>query len=205
MNQYCDYKFKIILVGDSNVGKTNLISRFVNKDDDLKHDTTIGVEFTNKMVEYENNRILTQIWDTAGQEKFRSIISSYYRNSMGAMIVYDITNKKSFDNITVWYDELATYCDMDNIPIILIGNKIDLEEKRTVYSENGRNFARENGMLFVETSNMDGTNIDVAFKTLLVEILNNIKNYKNYKHYKPSDNIETTKIFEKTDRKKCTC
>ena len=160
-----DFIFKILLLGDSNVGKSSLISRYV---DGLWSDVfvpTIGVDFKIKTLEIGNKNIKMQIWDTAGQERFRNIISSYFRGSHGILLIYDITNKNSFNNLQDWLEVIENNANK-NVLKILIGNKIDLEEDRQIKTEEGQSFANRNNMQFIETSAKTNTNVTDAFEAL---------------------------------------
>ncbi|AYU76718.1 small GTP-binding protein Rab11 [Leishmania donovani] len=157
--------FKIVLIGDSGVGKSNLMTRYTTNEFNQETPSTIGVEFMTKSVKIQSRDAKIQIWDTAGQERFRAISRSIYHGAKGAMLVYDITNQTSFDSIPTWLQELrvfvpATCC------IFLIGNKCDLEHLRVVKKEAADRFARENGLSFLETSALERTNVDKAFEWL---------------------------------------
>ena len=133
-----NYLFKLIIVGDATVGKSCILLRFINNNYRTSHDLTIGVEFGMKIININNKNIKLQIWDTAGQECFRSIIRSYYRNSAGAILVYDISNRTSFNNIIYWLEEIKKYAS-NNLSIILVGNKCDLDEQINNESSNNSN------------------------------------------------------------------
>eukprot|EP01118_Nematostelium_gracile_P004644 TRINITY_DN154_c0_g1_i2.p1 TRINITY_DN154_c0_g1~~TRINITY_DN154_c0_g1_i2.p1 ORF type:complete len:200 (-),score=63.58 TRINITY_DN154_c0_g1_i2:65-664(-) len=156
------YLFKYIIVGDTAVGKSCLLLQFTDKRFQPIHDLTIGVEFGSRMINVEGNQVKLQIWDTAGQEKFRSITRSYYRGTSGAILAYDITRRDTFDHLTEWLEDCKKYSN-PNIVIMLIGNKCDLEEKRQVSREEGEKFARDNGLFFLETSAKTDQNVDEAF------------------------------------------
>lgn len=163
-----DYVFKIVLIGDSGVGKTNLLSRFCRNDFALDGKPTIGVEFALKTMEIDDKKIKAQIWDTAGQERYRAITSSYYRGSVGALITYDITDMRSFENCSKWLEELRKSSDVKII--MLIGNKKDLREKRQVSSEIAKEFCKNENLYFIETSALSSSNVTIAFETLIKEI-----------------------------------
>ena len=129
-----DLIFKIVLIGDSGVGKTNILSRYINNEFSLATQSTVGVEFGSKIIKKNGKVIKLQIWDTAGQERYKSITSAYYKGSRGAFVVYDITRKTTYDNIDKWIGELKTNGSED-VLIMLVGNKSDLEEKREVITE----------------------------------------------------------------------
>mmetsp|Transcript_14073 Transcript_14073/g.15561 ORF Transcript_14073/g.15561 Transcript_14073/m.15561 type:complete len:218 (-) Transcript_14073:88-741(-) len=164
-----DYLFKIVLVGDSAVGKSNLLWRFTKNEFYEETKSTIGVEFAVKSVEVEAKTIKAQIWDTAGQERYRAITSAYYRSAVGAMLVYDISKKDTFDNIERWLTELRQHADA-NIVIMLVGNKSDLKHLREVPTEKAREFCQENGLSLVETSAKDNSYVDFAFQKLITDI-----------------------------------
>ena len=156
------------------VGKSNILSRYAKNTFKPNHEITIGCEFTAKNIQLKDKIIRIQIWDTAGQESFRSITRSYYKNSTCAFIVYDITFKKTFDNVIIWLNECRDMC-YKNILICLIGNKIDLEDKREVTFEEGENFAKENNLLFFETSAKNGNNINEIFLESAKILMNKIE------------------------------
>ena len=132
--------------------------------------STIGVEFATKTVQIDDNRLVkAQIWDTAGQERYRSIASSYYRGAVGALLVYDITDRDSFNHVPMWLKEVEENAEKDCL-IMLVGNKMDLTEERSVFVRDGRSFARKNGLAFIETSALDSTGVDTAFQRILQEI-----------------------------------
>ncbi|OIW07609.1 hypothetical protein TanjilG_29982 [Lupinus angustifolius] len=168
-----EYLFKIVLIGDSAVGKSNLLSRFARNEFDTNSKATIGVEFQTQVVEIEGKEVKAQIWDTAGQERFRAVTSAYYRGALGALVVYDITRKGTFDGIKRWLQELDTQND-SSIVRMLVGNKCDLENIREVSIEEGKTLAEAEGMFFIETSALDATNVQTAFEIVIREIYNNM-------------------------------
>nr|CDS30942.1 ras protein Rab 11A [Hymenolepis microstoma] len=165
-----DYLFKIVLIGDSGVGKSNLLSRYTRNQFNLESKTTIGVEFATRSVKIGDVGIKVQIWDTAGQDRYRAITSAYYRGAVGALLVYDIAKYSTFENVNIWLKELKVHADQ-NIVTILVGNKCDLRHLRTVTTQEAKQFAEGVGLHFTETSALDSTNVDHAFYTLLEEIL----------------------------------
>jgi len=154
--------FKYIIVGDTAVGKSCLLLQFTDKRFQPVHDLTIGVEFGSRTLTIDDNQVKLQIWDTAGQEKFRSITRSYYRGAAGALLVYDITRHETFEHLTTWLEDCRKYSN-SNIVIMLIGNKCDLENKRQVTKEEGEAFAKEHSLLFLETSAKTAQNVEAAF------------------------------------------
>eukprot|EP01066_Platyproteum_vivax_P020881 Platyproteum_vivax@DN8832_c0_g1_i1.p1 len=168
-DEYYDYLYKIVLIGDSGVGKSNLLSRFTRDEFNLESKSTIGVEFATKSVQTEGKVIKAQIWDTAGQERYRAITSAYYRGAVGALLVYDISKRTSFENVERWLKELRDHAD-PNIVILLVGNKSDLKHLRAVGQEESAAYAEREGLAFIETSALDSTNVETAFHRILTEI-----------------------------------
>ncbi|KAI5661673.1 hypothetical protein M9H77_20996 [Catharanthus roseus] len=164
-----DYLFKVVLIGDSGVGKSNLLSRFTRNEFCLESKSTIGVEFATRTLQVEGRTIKAQIWDTAGQERYRAITSAYYRGALGALLVYDVTKPTTFENVSRWLKELRDHADA-NIVIMLIGNKTDLKHLRAVATEDAQGFAEKEGLSFIETSALEATNVEKAFQTILGEI-----------------------------------
>ena len=178
-NNSYDMIFKIVLIGDSSVGKTNILSRYISNKYDPNSQSTIGVELSTKNYIFDNNEVKVQIWDTAGQEKYRSITSSYYKGAQGCLLVYDITRKESFDNIDKWFSELKSSSDND-INAILIGNKCDLEKERKVTMEEAQKKAKLFNIAFMETSALNGTNVEKAFNELVSSVYKNNKKAFNH-------------------------
>jgi len=156
------YLFKYIIIGDTGVGKSCLLLQFTDKRFQPVHDLTIGVEFGARMITIENKQIKLQIWDTAGQESFRSITRSYYRGAAGALLVYDITRRETFNHLTSWLEDARQHSN-SNMTIMLIGNKSDLDNRRAVSYEEGEEFAKKNGLIFLETSAKTAANVEEAF------------------------------------------
>jgi len=167
-NEY-DYLFKIVLIGDSAVGKSNLLARFTKGTFNADSKSTIGVEFATKNVVVDSKTVKAQIWDTAGQERYRAITSAYYRGAVGALVVYDITSQQSYDNVERWLTELKDHADA-NIKVMLVGNKSDLTHLRAVTTDISTRFARKNELSFLETSALNASNVDNAFIQLISEI-----------------------------------
>ena len=163
------YLFKYIIVGDSGVGKSCLLLQFTDNRFEAVHDLTIGVEFGSRMVNIGDKVIKLQVWDTAGQEAFRSITRSYYRGAAGALLVYDITRRETFDHLTTWLEDARQNCS-SNIVMMLIGNKSDLEGRRAVTRDEGEAFARQHGLIFKETSARTAANVEEAFVSTATEI-----------------------------------
>eukprot|EP01094_Clydonella_sp_ATCC50884_P000757 TRINITY_DN10580_c0_g1_i1.p1 TRINITY_DN10580_c0_g1~~TRINITY_DN10580_c0_g1_i1.p1 ORF type:complete len:230 (-),score=77.33 TRINITY_DN10580_c0_g1_i1:375-980(-) len=157
-----DYVFKYIVIGPSGVGKSCLLLQFTDQKFVAHHELTIGVEFGIRSLDIESDHVKLQIWDTAGQESFRSITNSYYRGSHGALIVYDITNRDSFQFMRSWLDDVRA--SAPNCVVVLAGNKSDLEDQREVPREEGERFALDNNILFMECSAKTSENVQKIFE-----------------------------------------
>lgn len=166
-----DLLFKLLLIGDSGVGKTCLLFRFSDDAFNTTFISTIGIDFKIKTVELGGKKIKLQIWDTAGQERFHTITTSYYRGAMGIMLVYDITNAKTFENISKWLRNIDEHANED-VEKMILGNKCDMEDKRQVNKERGDSIAREHCIPFLETSAKSNINVETAFMDLAQAILN---------------------------------
>ena len=189
MNNKYDYLFKLIIIGDTNTGKSCLLQRFADDSYTNEFISTIGVDFKVKTITINDKMIKTQIWDTAGQDRFRSITNSYYRGAHGIIISYDITNKQSFVNIERWMRNVKDF-GSDNAVKILIGTKSDLEEKRKVSKKELEDLANELDMKYIETSAKDNKNVDELFIIICKEILNNMT--------EKLENLRERKIFIET-------
>ena len=159
----------MVLIGDSGVGKSNLLSRFTRNEFSLESKSTIGVEFATRSLDVDGKTVKAQIWDTAGQERYRAITSAYYRGAVGALLVYDVTKRESFDDAAKWLKELRDHADA-NIVITLVGNKSDLEHLRVVQTSDAAKYAEHEGVSFIETSALESTNVESAFQNILAEI-----------------------------------
>lgn len=164
-----DYLIKLLLIGDSGVGKSCLLLRFSDDSFTPSFITTIGIDFKIRTIELDGKRIKLQIWDTAGQERFRTITTAYYRGAMGILLVYDVTDDRSFNNIRNWIRNIDQHA-AENVSRILIGNKCDLVDKKVIDSARGKALADEYNMKFLETSAKNSLNVDEAFITLAKEI-----------------------------------
>ena len=176
MSQEYDFLMKLILVGDSGVGKTNILSKYLKNDFDPDSKATVGVEFGTKNIEIDNKRIKVQIWDTAGQERYKSITSTYYKGAKGAFIVYDITRKSTFDNIDKWIGDLKNNGD-ENMIVYLVGNKSDLNDMREVRKDEAMTKSEKFNIAFSETSAIYGDNIHKIFQDLMEKVYINF--YRN--------------------------
>jgi len=177
MESTYDYLFKFIIIGDAATGKSCILHRFI--DDKFKKESThtIGVEFGSKVVEVGGKNVKLQIWDTAGQERFRSVTRSYYRGAAGAILVYDLTSRESYNHMVSWLNDARNLSNPD-IVIILVGNKADLDEDREVTFLEASRFAQENEMMFLETSALSGTGVQEIFLKCGRNILSKIESGK---------------------------
>jgi Ras-related protein Rab-11A len=170
-----DILYKIVVLGDSGVGKSQLIGRFTQDKFTHESKSTIGVEFAGKDVSLvlDNKTVRGQIWDTAGQERFQAITTAYYRGTQGVLIVYDITKKESFGNLEKWIGEIKKH--EPECVVMIAGNKCDLNHMRQIESQDGMEFAKKHNAFFFETSALDNINVSDVFKSLLEEIYNSKK------------------------------
>lgn len=164
-----DYLFKLLLIGDSGVGKSCLLLRFADDTYTESYISTIGVDFKIRTIDLDAKTIKLQIWDTAGQERFRTITSSYYRGAHGIIVVYDTTDLESFNNVKQWLHEIDRYAS-ENVNKLLVGNKSDLTSKRAVSYDQAKEFADSLGIAFIETSAKSSTNVEKAFMTMASQI-----------------------------------
>jgi len=165
-----DYLFKLVLIGDSGVGKSCLLLRFADDNFSDSFISTIGVDFRFRTVTIDEKIVKLQIWDTAGQERFRTITSAYYRGADGIIMVYDVTSSESFDHVEEWLSEVDRYAN-ENTSKLLIGNKADLIEEKQVTKETAQAFADKLSIPFLETSAKTATNVDTAFLTMAKELI----------------------------------
>ncbi|XP_062500961.1 uncharacterized protein LOC134178168 [Corticium candelabrum] len=164
--------FKLLVIGDTGVGKTCVMLRYVDNTFSKSMLSTIGVDFKTKTIVVDRRHVKLQIWDTAGHERFRTITNAFYRGAMGVLLVYDITCQKSFSNITQWMKNIAEQCAGGDEPaLLMVGNKSDLEDNRVVQFEQGQELATRYGVKFLETSAQSGKNVEEAFLYLAEEML----------------------------------
>ena len=180
-----EYMFKCVIIGDTGVGKSNLLSRFARDEFTKDSKSTIGVEFATRQIEHDGKTIEAQVWDTAGQERYRAITAAYYRGAIGALLVYDITKRESFENCERWLRELRAHAD-PSIVAMLVGNKCDLRHLKQVDVEDAKDFAEDNNLAFIETSALDTTNVDLAFETILIEIYRIVRKNLEAGKYDPA-------------------
>jgi Ras-related protein Rab-11A len=201
-DEHEDYSVKIVIVGDSGVGKSNILSRFVQNEFSNDCRATVGVELSTKSYKINDKVIKLHLWDTAGQERFKSITSAYYKGAKGAVIVYDITNSESFSHIDKWLREIRELGGK-GISVIICGNKSDLEDSRQVSKDEGIEKSQSNGLIFLETSALNSSNIEEAFQRLLIEIYNSTIKQAISKQEEDFTQGDTLKIdVKKEDEKK---
>lgn len=197
-NKY-DYLFKLVVIGDTNIGKSCLLSRFIDNYYSTSFISTIGVDFKVKTIKIDNKLIKIQIWDTAGQCRFRTITNSYYRGSHGIFIVYDISNRQSFNNIEIWIRDVNKFVS-DNTIKMLIGTKSDLNNQRKVSKEEAQLLADKLNMNYIETSAKDNININDPFINISKELL---KNYNQKIESNKEINIFISENLQNTKNRKC--
>lgn len=188
MNPEYDYLFKLLLIGDSGVGKSCLLLRFADDTYTESYISTIGVDFKIRTIELDGKVIKLQIWDTAGQERFRTITSSYYRGAHGIIVVYDCTDQETFSNLKQWLEEIDRYA-CDNVNKLLVGNKNDQTSKKAVEYETAKEYADHLKIPFLETSAKNGANVEQAFLTMATEIKKRVT-----KDEKPSSESDAKKL-----------
>ena len=169
-----DFKFKLMVIGESKVGKTSVIKRYTKNKFGGIYLTTVGVDFQSKIIEIDGKKIMLQIWDTAGQERFRNIARNYFHSSNGFLLIYDISEKDSLNKLNYWIDQIKLNAP-ESAKSVLIGNKCDLNNERQISKEEGEEFAKKYNTQFYEVSAKDGTNIKEAFEYLGNEIYREIK------------------------------
>ncbi|XP_037935569.1 ras-related protein Rab-35 [Teleopsis dalmanni] len=193
-----DHLFKLLIIGDSGVGKSSLLIRFSDDTFSGSYITTIGVDFKIRTVVIDGLRVKLQIWDTAGQERFRTITSTYYRGTHGVIIVYDVTNGDSFANVRRWLDEIQNNCDVVNK--VLVGNKNDDPDRKVVITEDAQRFARQMDIELFETSAKDNINVEEMFLSITRQVLQH--KLRNAQNEQQKDTINL-KHQKKKGKSKC--
>ena len=199
-----EYVIKILTLGDSGVGKTSIIQKFVNDKFNQNMLSTIGVDFQSKEIIINNTKIKLKIWDTTGQERFKTLTSQYYNGADGALLIFDVTNKESFERINFWMNELNEKKKLNELGLLLIGNKIDLNEKRNVKKEEAEEFAKEYNINYYETSALQNINIKNIINDIAQQCLNKIQ--KNDEFYFQNSLNEKKMIIDNISnnkKKKC--
>ncbi|XP_037052437.1 ras-related protein Rab-35 [Bradysia coprophila] len=200
MSRDYDHLFKLLIIGDSGVGKSSLLIRFSDNTFSGNYITTIGVDFKIRTVLINGQRVKLQIWDTAGQERFRTITSTYYRGTHGVIIVYDVTNGESFANVKRWLQEIEHNCDVVNK--ILVGNKNDDPNRKVVITEDAQRFAKQMDIQLFETSAKDNINVEEMFLTITEKVLRH-KLQQNAQNSEPNDKVTLKKSHGKKKSKCC--
>ena len=196
-----DEKIKLMIIGDSNVGKSSILKQYIKNEFFEKYLTTIGIDFQIKYLNINNKKIQLQIWDTAGQERYRVVTKSYFNTSDGFIIVYDITNRESFNNINNWIEQIITLAGKD-VRCIIFGNKNDLTNQRQVQKEEGKELAKKYNFNFFETSAKSGNNIEEGFKNITIDVMGDIKIIHNKRS---SSSILKRPKKKKTQKKENCC
>ena len=205
-NKSSDYQyiFKLILIGNSGVGKSSILQRYMNKTFEESYKCTIGVDFLMKSLEVKGKTVKLQLWDTAGQEKYKSMVSSYYRGANVALVVFDITSRSSFESLPLWIENYYKN-GPEQKNIILIGNKKDMADQRQVTQEEAEEFSETNNMIYFETSAKEGDNVDYVFNFAAEKLLEfygsqnnelNLKRQMNKTTELQRDNFKEIRIEE---------
>jgi len=195
---------RIILIGDSGVGKSNIVMRYTKNQFNAELTTTTGVENQTKTVTIGNQKIRVQLWDLAGQERYRSMAKAYYRGTHGVLLVLDVTKKSSFDNLIFWLNEVTEYSNTD-MTIMLLANKTDISNEQAVPSNELREFAKKNNLFYEEVSAKDGTNIEKAFTILIEEIYRKIQKKQAQSAVAPKNSSPIIDLRQPTPAKKKCC
>ncbi len=187
-----DKTCQILILGDSSVGKTSLISRYANGIFKEEYLATVGLDYYNKQDTINNLNVLVKLWDTAGQERFKSLTPNYFRNAEGVVIVFDVTNLETFENLKYWISSIKSNLGEKNIiiPIIIIGNKIDMNDMRDINKEEAGKFAKENDYKYFEASAKTGEGVDEAFREIVNQILDNSDKLEEIKEERKSIKIQ---------------
>ncbi|XP_022106074.1 ras-related protein Rab-35-like [Acanthaster planci] len=192
-----DHLFKLLIIGDSGVGKSSLLLRFADNTFSGTYITTIGVDFKIRTIDLNGERVKLQIWDTAGQERFRTITSTYYRGTHGVIVVYDVTSADSFVNVKRWLHEIEQNCDV--VSRILVGNKNDCPEKKVVLTEDATNFAEQMGIQLFETSAKENINVEEMFNAITELVLKQKK--ENAAKQTAQENSQTVRLGSRKGNK----
>lgn len=201
MTREYDHLFKLLIIGDSGVGKSSLLLRFADNTFSGSYITTIGVDFKIRTLEIDGEKVKLQIWDTAGQERFRTITSTYYRGTHGVIVVYDVTNGESFANVKRWLSEIDQNCEMVNR--ILVGNKNDDPERKVVLTEDAQGFAERMKIKLFETSAKENINVEEMFNEITRMVLQSKREHKERQHQGNDSGIKLGKTVGKKKRRCC--
>ena len=202
-----DRTCQILIIGDSSVGKTSILTRYTNGTFKEEYLATVGLDYYSKDEIFNNKTINVKLWDTAGQERYKSLTQSYFKNAEGVIVAYDITNTESFDNLKFWINSIKANMENKNIfiPVIIIGNKTDMEESREILTEDAEKFAEENKYKYFETSAKTGEGIDKAIRDLINQILNQSENNDDQKEFRKDSVQIKENTEEKSGKKKKGC
>ncbi|XP_013772589.1 ras-related protein Rab-35-like isoform X2 [Limulus polyphemus] len=201
MSREYDHLFKLLIIGDSGVGKSSLLLRFADNTFSGNYITTIGVDFKIRTIEVEGELVKLQIWDTAGQERFRTITSTYYRGTHGVIVVYDVTNGESFANVKRWLHEIEQNCDVVNR--ILVGNKNDDPDRKVVLTEDSQRFADQMGIQLFETSAKENINVEKMFNAITKMVLNTKKEQKERQQQNRESTVKLQRGSQRGKKKCC--
>lgn len=204
-DQNFDYMFKLLIIGNSAVGKTSYLFRYADDSFTSAFVSTVGIDFKVKTVQRNNKRVKLQIWDTAGQERYRTITTAYYRGAMGFILMYDITNEDSFNAVQDWATQIKTY-SWDSAQVLLVGNKSDMEPERVISTQQGAELARQLGFEFFETSAKDNTNVSAAFDRLVDVICEKMaETLEESAHAATHNNTQSLHDQQQQSSTSCTC
>uniref|UniRef100_A0A8D8R0G1 Ras-related protein Rab-35 n=1 Tax=Cacopsylla melanoneura TaxID=428564 RepID=A0A8D8R0G1_9HEMI len=195
-----DHLFKLLIIGDSGVGKSSLLIRFSDNTFSGNYITTIGVDFKIRTIDIQGEKVKLQIWDTAGQERFRTITSTYYRGTHGVIVVYDVTSGETFANVKRWLHEIENNCEVVNR--ILVGNKNDDPQQKVVLTEDAQRFANQMGIQLFETSAKDNINVEEMFMAITNQVLRAKKDQKE-RQGSNRDTVHVGKYQKTSGKKKC--
>lgn len=198
-----DEVFKFIVIGSSGVGKTAIITRLVDNVFTEESTSTVGVEFIATTIDVDGRPVKLQLWDTAGQERFRAIARAYFRSAIGVILVFDLTSRKSFEDLNLWLNDIHSHCD-PNAVVTLIGNKKDLEEARQISESEAQKFADEHQLQYLETSALGGDNVQLAFQKTTATVLRALSSLQDIMKNNSSQSIleSNTRTTKKND---CDC
>ena len=200
-----DKTCQILLIGDSSVGKTSLIQRYANGIFKEEYLATVGLDFYTKQEAINNINVLVRLWDTAGQERFKSLTPNYFKNAEGVIITYDITSSQSFENLKFWINSIKTNLGEKNIiiPIIIVGNKLDMEDMRDITREEAEKFAKENKYKYFETSAKTGEGVDDAIRDLVNQVLEKSEQFEEERNERKSIKINSEQPEDNVKKKGC--
>ena len=199
-----DEKIKLMILGDSTVGKSSILSKYCKNEFYEKYISTIGIDFQMKYININNKKIKLQIWDTAGQERYRVVTKNYFNTGDGFIIIYDITNRESFNNVTNWVEQITTLAG-EGIKCILFGNKSDLSSQRQVQKEEGKELAKKYNFNFYETSAKDGNNLEEGFNAITMSVMSDIKSVISKRSKSSILKKQNNKKINKNENKKENC